>query len=123
VLRRVAHAVAHAHALGVVHRDLKADNVVLDLHGRPKVIDFGLGRAADLERLTRTHAVLGTLGHMAPEQLEGGQAVGPPADVWALGVMLFQALVDRTPFEAESLVALVEQLDAGLREGPRALDP
>ncbi len=123
VLRRVAHAVAHAHAHGVVHRDLKPDNVVLDGQGRPKVIDFGLARAADLERLTRTHAVLGTPSHMAPEQLEGGDGVGPPADVWALGVMLYRALLDRMPFEAESLVELAEQVDAGLRVGPRRQDP
>ncbi|MCW8141940.1 MAG: serine/threonine protein kinase, partial [Planctomycetota bacterium] len=123
LVRQVAHGVAHAHARGVVHRDLKAENVVLDEGGAPKVIDFGLATASDLERLTRTGALVGTPTAMAPEQLGDRDAIGPWTDVWALGVLLHEALVDRPPFEATDLAALLAQLAAAEVAPLRRRDP
>jgi tetratricopeptide (TPR) repeat protein/tRNA A-37 threonylcarbamoyl transferase component Bud32 len=98
LLEKVARGVAAAHAQGVVHRDLKPGNVLFDEAGRPKVTDFGLAKRAGSD-LTRTRVVIGTPAYMAPEQAAGeAKFVGPPADVWALGVTLYEALTGTHPF-------------------------
>jgi WD40 repeat protein/serine/threonine protein kinase len=99
LVETLARAVHHAHAQGVVHRDLKPSNVLL-AGAVPKVSDFGLARVLDAEGgRTRTGDILGTLGYMAPEQAAGtAHRAGPPADVYALGAILFELLTGRTPF-------------------------
>ncbi|MBL4848042.1 MAG: serine/threonine protein kinase [Planctomycetes bacterium] len=124
VLRDVATAVGHAHARGIVHRDLKAENVLVDLAGRPRVIDFGLAYHEELQTLSKSGAILGTPLAMAPEQFTGKRGlVGPPTDVWALGVLLYTALTDEHPFEAETLIQLATLVAAGRVTPPRTLDP
>ena len=104
---QVADAVAHAHARGVLHRDLKPDNVLVDAASRVRVIDFGVGAAGDLDRLTRTGAMVGTPRYMSPEQLFGERdRQGPASDVWALGVLLHEALTAEHPFPADTLTEL-----------------
>ncbi|RMG14479.1 MAG: hypothetical protein D6731_10230 [Planctomycetota bacterium] len=100
VLAHVADALAHAHAQGVVHRDVKPQNIMLDAAGQPHLLDFGLARDASAkEELTQTGQVLGTLHYMAPEQASGeASAQGPPCDVYALGAVLYRALTGRAPF-------------------------
>lgn len=111
ILEAVAEAVAHAHAHGVIHRDLKPANVLLESGGRPVLTDFGLARLEGGEDLTRTGAVIGTPHYMAPEQVRGeGPRAGPPADVWALGVLLYEMLSDRRPFEGETPLAIYEKI-------------
>lgn len=106
---RVASALAHAHAQGVVHRDLKPGNVLVDLaSGQVKLADFGIARTED-STLTRTGVTLGTPAYMAPEQLSG-EACGPAADTYALGVMLYELLCGRRPHQADSLGALLLQM-------------
>ena len=86
----LAEALAHIHAEGITHRDVKPANVLLDpLHG-PRLADFGIARLVDATRVTATDAVVGTAAYMAPEQLRGGE-VGPAADVYALGLVLLEA--------------------------------
>lgn len=99
LVETVARAVHHAHTQGVVHRDLKPSNILL-AGAVPKVSDFGLARVLDAEGgRTRTGDILGTLGYMAPEQAAGtAHRAGPPADVYALGAILFELLTGRTPF-------------------------
>jgi formylglycine-generating enzyme required for sulfatase activity len=113
LLRDAARAVGHAHRQGVVHRDLKADNLLVDGEGRLRVADFGLATAGDLERLTQSGALLGTPLHMAPEQFVDGSAVGPPADVWALGVLLHRVLAGEYPFSGPRLVELMARVTHG----------
>lgn len=102
----VADAVAHAHANGVIHRDLKPDNVLVDPEGRVRITDFGLGIGVDLERLTQTRHAVGTPSHMAPEAFRGA-TTSPAVDVWSLGVLLYQALTGELPYGGETLQALI----------------
>jgi len=99
-VRGVVAAVAFAHARGVVHRDLKPANVLVGRDGRPRVVDFGLGRAlGESARLTRTGEVVGTPFYLPPEVLAGAADVDPRrTDVWALGILLYEALAGRHPF-------------------------
>jgi serine/threonine protein kinase len=106
---RIARALHHAHGAGIVHRDVKPSNVMVDwASGRLKLADFGLARLADAER-TRTGLVLGSPAYMAPEQLAGDPAT-PASDVYALGVLLFQLLTGRLPHDEASLGELLRQV-------------
>ena len=97
---QLASALAAAHAAGLVHRDLKPGNVMILRDGRVKLIDFGLARRADSPRLTEQGFAWGTAAYMAPEQLRSQEA-GPAADLWALGVVLYEMLAGRHPFGGE----------------------
>jgi hypothetical protein len=128
-VRDAALALGAAHAKGVVHRDVKPDNLLIDAGGHLKVADFGLALASDMDKLTRTGAVLGTPQFMAPELFAGkGKAeVGPECDVWALGVLLYRALSGSFPFEAPSIYELGARVVGGkftpLRKLDRSISP
>jgi len=106
IARDVARALEHAHARGVVHRDVKPANVLLGPDGRPKLTDFGLVKDLDgRSRLSATGQLLGTPGYWPPEQAEGRlDAIGPRSDVYALGATLFEAVSGRPPHPTSSLV-------------------
>jgi WD40 repeat protein len=108
----LARAVHAAHEHGIVHRDLKPANILLTRAGTPKITDFGLARQLD-DRQHRTHtgAVLGTPGYMAPEQAAGrSRQIGPAADVYALGAVLYEMLTGRPPFQGESTADTLQQV-------------
>ncbi|HEV8579294.1 MAG TPA: protein kinase [Thermoanaerobaculia bacterium] len=96
---QLASALAAAHDTGVVHRDLKPDNVMLT-RGRVKLLDFGLAKWAEAPSVTERGVVVGTAAYMAPEQLRGGES-GSAGDLWALGVVLYQMLTGQRPFGGE----------------------
>jgi serine/threonine protein kinase len=112
IVARVADALAYAHRQGVVHRDVKPANVMVDLPTHQvKVTDFGIARCTDAAR-TRTGLIIGTPAFMAPEQL-AGEAPDAASDLYALGVMLFQLLTGRLPYEGESMGRLLQAIGSG----------
>jgi Protein kinase domain len=101
----VAEALEAAHRQGLVHRDVKPGNVMIDPDGRVKVVDFGIARAATDDTLTQTGLVLGTAAYLSPEQARG-DGVDARSDIYSLGCVLYEMLTGRAPFEAESSVAM-----------------
>ncbi len=104
IIAEAARALHHAHAHGVVHRDVKPANIFVASDGRTKVLDFGVGKLMDDEtqKLTRTGSVLGTFAYMAPEQVKNHEEVGAPADVYSLGATLYEAITGRPPVDARN---------------------
>ncbi|WP_055500406.1 serine/threonine-protein kinase [Streptomyces albus] len=121
VAAQLCAALAAVHAVGVVHRDLKPGNVMVRPDGRVVILDLGIASvgAPDVTRLTRTGALVGTPVYMAPEQATGRTAVGPAADLYALGVVLYELLARRVPFEAPEAAGLLYKK---LHEEPEPLE-
>ena len=111
LLEVLAWGVQAAHAAGVIHRDLKPSNVLMRLDGTPIITDFGLAKdlAADAG-LTNSGAVLGTPAYMAPEQAQGRTDIGPAADIYALGAMMYECLTGRPPFQGTSMELVLAQV-------------
>jgi serine/threonine-protein kinase len=123
--------VAAAHQMGVVHRDLKPDNIFLcrgsdGSYREPKVLDFGISKVSTSgdqlnPRLTRTGAVMGTPYYMSPEQIRGSSEVDQRTDVYAFGVILYEALTGQVPFDADAYSALILEIATGTPKRPRQL--
>ncbi len=125
LVETLARAVHAAHQKDIVHRDLKPANVLLDAEGRPKITDFGLAKKLDTAAgPTVSGAVMGTPSYMAPEQAAGrGHQVGPGADVYALGAILYELLTGRPPFKAPTALDTMLQVLADEPVPPRRLQP
>jgi WD40 repeat protein len=125
LVQEVAQAIQYAHDRGVIHRDLKPQNVLLDKEGRPRITDFGLARKVESgEALTASGAVMGTPGYMPPEQASGDtHSVGPPADIYSLGAVLYCLLTGRPPFQSSSAMATLLQVLEREPVAPRELNP
>jgi WD40 repeat protein/serine/threonine protein kinase len=118
--RQVAAGLSYAHARGIVHRDIKPSNLLLDTQGVVWITDFGLAKASD-DGLTQTGDILGTVQYMAPERFRG-EGDGR-ADVYALGLTLYELLTLRPAFDSHDRLKLIEQIKAEDPSRPRALDP
>jgi tRNA A-37 threonylcarbamoyl transferase component Bud32 len=120
ILARAMHA---AHQRGIIHRDLKPSNVLLTVDGTPKITDFGLAKRLNVERgQTQSGAILGTPSYMAPEQTESAnKKVGPAADIYSLGAILYELLTGRPPFRAETPWETVRQVVAEEPVPPRRM--
>jgi eukaryotic-like serine/threonine-protein kinase len=105
---QVARGLGFAHEQGLIHRDVKPQNVILNGDGRAKVTDFGIARSLDVQGVTQSGAVLGTSNYIAPEQASG-RPVDRTTDVYSLGVVLFELLTGEVPFPGESFVAVAMQ--------------
>ncbi len=125
MLKTIAEAVEYAHQQGVIHRDLKPANVLLDLHNQPKITDFGLAKRTDAEaELTTTGQIMGTPSYMPPEQASGDSSqVGPHSDVYALGAVLYCLLTGRPPFQAPTILELLQQVKDQEPVSPKRLTP
>jgi serine/threonine-protein kinase len=113
----VVDAVAYIHARGIVHRDLKSNNVRIDESGRVKLLDFGIAKSGDSPRLTTDGSVIGTLHYLSPEQVTGGPATAA-SDTWALGVMLYEMVTGVVPFASESLTGVMARILKGAYDPP-----
>jgi serine/threonine-protein kinase len=123
IVHELAAALAHAHESGVIHRDLKPDNVMVREDGVLKLMDFGIAKLLDIEdRMTVTGALVGSPSHMAPEIIEGLEA-GPQADVFSLGIMLYAFVTGRLPFQASNTTATLKRILDGNYEDPRRRVP
>jgi hypothetical protein len=124
LVRTLAGAMQAAHRANVVHRDLKPANVLLTADGQLKVTDFGLAKKLDEVGHTPTGAIVGTPSYMAPEQAGGKpKEIGPLADVYALGVILYELLTGRPPFKAATSLDTVLQVLSEEPVAPRSLNP
>ncbi len=124
VVARVARAVHHAHQRGILHRDLKPGNILLDSQGEPHVTDFGLARRVEGEEtLTQTGAIVGTPAYMAPEQARSEKALSVATDVWGLGAILYELLTGDPPFQGETSLDTIMQVLEKEPRPPRGLDP
>jgi WD40 repeat protein/tRNA A-37 threonylcarbamoyl transferase component Bud32 len=123
--QRVAEAVEYAHQQGVVHRDLKPQNILLDKQGHPKVTDFGLAKRQDsVEGLTHSGDVMGTPGYMPPEQALGKtQELGPLVDIYSVGAILYCLLTGRAPFQSATLAETLRQVIEQEPVSPKLLNP
>jgi len=125
LMAKVARAVQYAHEHGILHRDLKPGNILLDGHGEPFVTDFGLAKWLDASTdLTRTLTIFGTPGYIAPEQAKGTAAkLTPAADVYSLGALLFDLFTGRPPFLGEHALAVIQQASEKPAPKLRSLAP
>jgi len=124
LVARVAEGLHHAHEHGIVHRDLKPHNIMIDQRGAPRLADFGLARDLGRSSLTEVGDLVGTPLYMSPEQLRGDPtAVDRRTDVYAVGVLLYEGLTGRFPFEAGSLYELQRRVQQESPRRPSELEP
>jgi eukaryotic-like serine/threonine-protein kinase len=121
LIRQVLEAAGFAHRHGVVHRDLKPQNVIVDDEGKATVTDFGIARAGASE-ITQAGSVMGTPHYLSPEQAQG-QAVAAVSDLYSIGVILYEALAGRVPFEADSAVAIAMKQVSHMPQRPSSISP
>ena len=113
LIRKLALALQEAHKVGVIHRDLKPGNIIIDRRGEPLIMDFGLARRSEKKeaRLTQEGMTLGTPSYMPPEQVSGKlDAMGPASDIYSLGVIFYELLAGRLPFEGDVMQVLAQVL-------------
>ncbi len=121
LIRQVLEGAGFAHRNGVVHRDLKPHNVIVDDEGKAVVTDFGIARAG-VSEITQTGSVMGTPHYLSPEQAQG-EEVTPVSDLYSIGVMLYEALTGRVPFEGESAVAVAMKQVSQTPQRPSSIRP
>jgi eukaryotic-like serine/threonine-protein kinase len=121
LIRQVLEAARFAHRRGIVHRDLKPQNVIVDGDGKAVVTDFGIARAG-ISEITQTGSVMGTPHYLSPEQAQG-MDVTAVSDLYSIGVILYEALAGRVPFEAESAVAVAMKQVSQTPQRPSSINP
>jgi serine/threonine-protein kinase len=122
ILVQACRGLDYAHRNGVVHRDVKPGNLLRSHEGVVKLADFGIAKAAEDSEITKAGSVLGTAAYLSPEQARGEKA-GPPADLYALGVVSYQLLTARLPYEAASLTDLARMQESGPPLSPSDVNP
>src|SRR5947208_1999908 len=119
--QQILKAARFAHRRGVIHRDIKPHNVIIDEEGRAKVTDFGIARAGASD-MTETGSIMGTAQYLSPEQAQG-HAVSARSDLYAIGIVLYEMLAGRVPFDGESAVTIALKQVSELPVPPSAYNP
>jgi eukaryotic-like serine/threonine-protein kinase len=122
ISRQVAEGLSEAHKLGIVHRDLKPGNIMIDKEGQAKIMDFGIARSLAGGGTTAEGAIIGTPEYMSPEQVEGKEA-DQRSDIYALGIILFEMVTGRLPFEGETPFSIANKQKSEPPPDPRKLNP
>jgi serine/threonine-protein kinase len=122
IIRKCAEALAAAHKVGVVHRDIKPGNIIIGKDGKVTIVDFGVATSEDLDRLTRAGVVLGSRSYMAPETWQGAPA-SPASDVWALGIIFYGCVTGRLPYKGEGVVGVFDAIKTTTPTPASVLNP
>jgi serine/threonine protein kinase len=122
VFEKVCEAIEYIHRHGVIHRDIKANNIKVSSQGQVKLLDFGIAKAQTSQQLTQTGSVIGTLQYLAPELIRGGTA-DVRGDIWALGVLLYEMATGRMPFDAATIGDLCDRIARADYAPPAQLNP
>jgi len=115
IVIQVCEGLQAAHDKGIIHRDIKPSNILLDDHGRVRIVDFGLASIRGSEQLTKTGSTLGTVGYMSPEQVQGNE-VDQRSDLFSLGVVLYELITKRNPFKRDTEAATLKAVSGDLPE-------
>jgi len=119
--KQVCDGLAEAHSLGVIHRDLKPQNIMIDKNGNAKIMDFGIARSVREKGITGPSVLIGTPQYMSPEQAEGRE-VDPRSDIYSLGVILYEMATSRVPFEGETALAIAMKHKGEIPKNPKQLN-
>jgi serine/threonine protein kinase/lipoprotein NlpI len=120
--KQMGEGLAEAHRLGVVHRDLKPRNIIIDKEGNAKIMDFGIARSVEAPGVTQTGVMIGTPDYISPEQAEGEEA-DPRSDIYALGVILYELVTGRVPFKGDTALSVALKHKTQIPQDPRMLNP
>ncbi|UCC41137.1 MAG: protein kinase [Candidatus Aminicenantes bacterium] len=122
IAKDVCEGLAEAHRLGVVHRDLKPQNIMVDDEGNARIMDFGIARSLDAEGITAEGAMIGTPEYMSPEQVDGTEA-DPRSDIYSIGVILYEAVTGRVPFKGNTAFSIAMKHKSETPREPREINP
>jgi len=122
VAKQICEGLAEAHALGVTHRDLKPQNIMIDRRGRATIMDFGIALSKEAPGVTTTGMIIGTPDYISPEQAEGAEA-DKRSDIYSLGVVLYEMVTGRVPFKGETALSVVIKHKTQIPSDPRKLNP
>jgi serine/threonine protein kinase/Flp pilus assembly protein TadD len=122
VTTQICEGLAEAHRLGVVHRDLKSSNIMIDKEGSVRIMDFGIARSLETEGITGSGVIIGTPEYMSPEQVEGKE-VDRRSDIYSLGIILYEMVTGRVPFKGETALSIAMKQKTEKPEDPRLLNP
>jgi len=122
IAKQVCEGLSEAHELGVVHRDLKPQNIMIDERGRAKIMDFGIARSVEAPGVTQTGVMIGTPDYISPEQAEGEEA-DQRSDIYALGVILYEMVTGSVPFKGDTALSVALKHKTKLPPDPKKLNP
>lgn len=121
IAKQVCEGLVEAHELGIVHRDLKPQNIMIDEKGRAKIMDFGISRSLETKGVTEAGVIIGTPEYMSPEQVEGKE-VGKRSDIYSVGVILYEMVTGRIPFEGDTALSIALKHKSEMPQEPRQIN-